>query len=183
MEFIEVQNKLRLIGIKFEDGLSEHEINKIEQLYTIEFPNDLKEFLTLGLPISEGFPNWRDFSQENVSKIVSQLEWPLEGILFDIESNSFWFDSWGDKPDSFVNQLATCKEKFIEVPKMIPIYSHRYIPSTPNESGNPVFSIYQTDIIYYGDNLSTYFEVEFFNRNLNTVSFKSIRKIQFWSEI
>jgi hypothetical protein len=44
---------------------------------------------------------------------------------------------------------------------MIPVYSHRYLPAEPCEAGNPVFSIYQTDIIHYGYDLADYFAREF----------------------
>lgn len=35
------------------------------------------------------------------------------------------------------------------------------IPDEPNEPGNPVYSVHQTDIIYYGSDLTDYFECEF----------------------
>jgi len=39
----------------------------------------------------------------------------------------------------------------------IPVYSHRYLPSEPKATGNPVLSVHQTDIIYYGNDLASYF--------------------------
>ena len=53
------------------------------------------------------------------------------------------------------------KKEYKTKPKLIPIYSSRYIPESPKETGNPVFSVYQTDIIYYGFDLLSYFENEF----------------------
>ncbi|WP_025721637.1 hypothetical protein [Paenibacillus sp. 1-18] len=34
-------------------------------------------------------------------------------------------------------------------------------PSSQPEAGNPVFSVYQTDIIVYGEGLQDYFKLEF----------------------
>ena len=49
----------------------------------------------------------------------------------------------------------------------------------PHESGNPIFSIVQSDIIYYGYNLEDYFEREFVDtRRPFSGPFKHIR---FWS--
>jgi hypothetical protein len=48
-----------------------------------------------------------------------------------------------------------------EAPKLIPIYSHRFIPEEPSEAGNPIFSVYQMDIIYYGFDLDDYLRHEF----------------------
>lgn len=65
---------------------------------------------------------------------------------------------------------------------MIPIYAHRYIPTTPLESGNPVFSIMQTDIIYYGTNLINYFCNEFnLDKKLYDQSQETPKYIKFWS--
>ncbi len=61
-----------------------------------------------------------------------------------------------------------------KVPKLIPIYSHRYIPSSLNEIGNPVYSVHQTDIIYYGKDLWDYFNIAFNEIKTN---------ILFWSEL
>jgi hypothetical protein len=49
------------------------------------------------------------------------------------------------------------------VPRLVPVFSHRYLPAEPHLSGNPVLSVYQTDIIYYGSNLKRYIAHEFGN--------------------
>jgi len=65
-------------------------------------------------------------------------------------------------------------------PKLIPLISHRYLPAEPCEAGNPVFSIYQSDIIYYGANLTEYFERELVDGNRSLTG--DIKHIRFWSE-
>jgi len=45
------------------------------------------------------------------------------------------------------------REVFNRAPKLIPLFGHRYIPEEPFESGNPVFSVYQTDVVHYGADL------------------------------
>lgn len=47
-------------------------------------------------------------------------------------------------------------EKIRSASKLIPIYSHRYLASI-EVNQNPVFSIFGTDVIYYGENLLSYF--------------------------
>ena len=46
-------------------------------------------------------------------------------------------------------------------PRLIPIYGHRMMPDEPQEPGNPVFSVHQTDIIHYGFDLADYLRHEF----------------------
>jgi hypothetical protein len=45
--------------------------------------------------------------------------------------------------------------------KLIPIYIHRMLPSEPHLAGNPVFSVYKTDVIYYEAGLRDYLIYEF----------------------
>lgn len=99
MDYIELINKLKGRGILFAQGLTETEIKEIQDFYKIQFPPDLKEFLSTALPISKEFINWRDKSKENVGLINDKLNWPLEGMLFDIEHNNFWLEEWGSKPE------------------------------------------------------------------------------------
>ena len=56
-------------GISLEPGLSDEEIQKVETIYGIEFPEQWLAVYQQLLPISEGFYNWRDFSAENIEHI------------------------------------------------------------------------------------------------------------------
>jgi hypothetical protein len=47
------------------------------------------------------------------------------------------------------------------VPRMIPVYSHRYLPAGRGTSGHPVLSVMKTDIVSYGADLETYIRHEF----------------------
>ncbi len=58
-------------------------------------------------------------------------------------------------------RIALAERHLRSCPTLIPIYSHRYIPEQPHTAGNPVFSVYQTDIIYYGSDLISYLVHEF----------------------
>lgn len=109
------------------------------------------------------------------------LDWPLEGIIFDIENNDFWLREWGDRPASSNERAEVASAAVSHAPKLIPLISHRYIPTEPSESGNPVFSIYQTDIIYYGANLTHYFENEF--GGWSALDESAYRHIRFWSDL
>jgi hypothetical protein len=71
-------------------------------------------------------------------------------------------------------------------PKLIPLIGHRYLPEEPRESGNPVFSIFYTDAIYYGANLEDYFEREYAWQSGSWPSWprpSQIKYIPFWSDL
>ncbi|MGR6998798.1 hypothetical protein ACU686_12825 [Yinghuangia aomiensis] len=49
-------------------------------------------------------------------------------------------------------------------PQLVPVYSHRYLPGAAGTWGHLVLSVYQTDIIYYGNDLADYIHREFTGR-------------------
>ncbi|HAA12549.1 MAG TPA: hypothetical protein DCE41_12975 [Cytophagales bacterium] len=179
-------SKLNRKGIAFEPGLTDREIEGIRQVFGVTFPIDLKEFLQTGLPVSERFVPWRAALNNEADAVVvkERLRRPLEGLYFSIEHNHFWWEAWGEKPATLEDQKARLAEVFPQYPVLIPIYSHRYIPSSPDLTKNPVFSVVGTDIIYYGNDLVSYFEHEFgFTIPWRYGEEPPVRHIPFWSEI
>jgi len=172
-------------GVHFDSGLTDDELLQVESKFNFNFPPDLMLFLQTALPTSDGFVNWRLGlkSTGEADKIVSRLDWPLEGMLFDLQTNNFWVDSWGTMPDNYHDKVEVAKRHYQAYPKLIPIYSHRYIPSRPNENDNPVFSVHQMDIVYYGYDLATYFANEFSFALTNEFELldKPKKEIEFWS--
>ena len=149
---------LESAGVLFEPGLSIKEIHQIEDRFQLLFPLDYRDFIMYALPVSEGFVSWRSADE---SEILKMLSWPSEGICFDIEFNRFWIEEWGPRPEQLKDAISIARKFIDKAPLLIPILAHRYIPAEPNESGNPVFSVYQTDIIYFGRDFNEYLENEF----------------------
>ena len=178
---------LKKKNIHFENGLTGNEVLQIETKFGFQFPPDLKLFLQTALPVSERFVNWRLglISTDEAENIISRLNWPWDGIVFDLQNNNFWDDSLGPQPGNIEDKIAIAKKHYEKFPRLIPIYSHRYISSLPNKPGNPVFSIYQTDIIYYGHDLAAYFANEFHFTPSGGFEMpdESVRKIEFWSNL
>jgi len=182
MTFADAPKVLAASGVQFAPGLTDGEFLRIEQQFGCRFPPDLREFLAIGLPVSRGWVDWRNADE---AAIRQRLDWPLEGICFDIEDNGFWLDGWGKKPTSLQEAFEVARLAVAAAPVLIPICSHRYIPASPPESGNPVFSVHQTDIIYYGADLMDYVQNEFsyyFGRAAYAIT-KTPRQIGFWSQL
>jgi len=181
MDFSTVKDKLQEAGVRCERGLTEAEVRLAEDLFSFRFPPDLKALLMFVLPTGRGWPNWRDVEDPEIAR---RLIWPYEGMCFDIENNVFWPNSWGTKPASLTEAFEIAKQKIEAAPKLIPVFSHRYLPDRPSLEGNPVFSVYQMDIIYYGSNLWNYFQNEFPNyfRTARYHISEPLRPIEFWSD-
>lgn len=176
------KNKLEQAGVGFSPGLTEAEVQIAEESYRLRFPPDLKAFLMFALPTGKDWPNWKEIESPVLWLMLNS---PYEGICFDIELNGFWPQKWGVKPSSLVDAFALAKQKLDEAPRLIPIWGHRYLPDRPAIEGNPVLSVHQTDIIYYGSDLWNYFQNEF-DYHFDTPNNRSdapIRRVEFWSAI
>ncbi len=173
--------KLKAKGVVFEPGLKDKDLKEIEYRYNIHFPEELKRLFTYALPISEGFYNWRDFSPENVGLINFAIETPYLGIKGNIEE-ILWNNQWGREPENMIVRNDIILSKMQNAPKLIPLYKHRYL-SGLYDYDNPVFSICDADIIYYGRNLAEYFDREFSNKIYSVIPYDEVKFVDFWSDL
>ena len=160
--------KLKKAGVKFDKGLTKQEIIKIETLCNFKFPQEIKEFLLCGLPVSEGFYNYRDFSEQNILEINNFQKRIDESFLFDIEKNNL-LEEFREKFKECKNDKDLQNKLFNylhESPKLIPFYAHRYFFSGLDNM--PIVSFWQpSDSIFYGSNFENYLTNEFINKTCN----------------
>jgi hypothetical protein len=177
---ISIQPTGRTIGQPMRDewvkGYTQAQLDDAQARYKLRFPPDLIAMYLDRRPAG----GW-DWTRDH-RKIREMLAWPLEGLWLDVQSNFLWWPEWGQKPKDSKEQYAVLRAVVERAPKLIPIYSHRYIPEEPHESGNPVFSVYQSDIVYYGSDLADYFDHEL-NRNSNRDPMTNVKHIRFWSDM
>jgi hypothetical protein len=136
-------------------GLSVDEVMRIESSFGFTFADDHREFLTTGLPVGEGWPDWRAEGHRNLDK---RLRLPADGILFAVEWKQFWDDRWGKRPTRMKDVLRSAAYQLARAPRMVPVHSHCYLPAGPDSSGHPVLSIYQADIRVVAANLLEYID-------------------------
>ncbi len=163
-------------------GMTEEERGKVEEIYGFKFPQALADFYSCGVPCLSSvipFPLWKDFNENNICAIKKMIEDPIDWLKEDVKGG-FWLESWGKRPENEEEALAVFSRVVAKAPKLIPIYSHRYVPVIEGIDDPPVISTVGIDMIIYGGNLSEYLQKEFFGGKLSTVSAVSI---PFWSEI
>ncbi|MCP2273929.1 hypothetical protein [Actinokineospora diospyrosa] len=141
-------------GVSLRPGLTEAELAATEELFGFEFADDHRAMLGEVLPVGGGWPDWR---LGDIDPVRRQVDWPVDGVLFDVSENEFWHRDWGPRPPEVHAAVEVARTHLATVPRMIPIVSHRCLPGGRGTSGYPVLSMYQTDIIYYGDNLLSFF--------------------------
>ena len=155
-------------------GLSDSEIDSIENKYKIKFSPEHKEFLKILHSIDRKeiieytetfeedaqtktdflpfFYNWLNDNDE----IQDRLNWPHRTIFEDVVgANKVWLESWGKtRPKSDVEKESVFSKWFNRAPKVIPITGHRFVVNDVMDS--PVLSIYGSDIVVYGWNMRHY---------------------------
>jgi hypothetical protein len=172
-ELIELLDRANVV---FVDGLTDAEVSEIEAKYGFHFPPDLRSLLQTALPTGFGFLNWRS---DDESRIRERLEWSLHGILFDVEQNDFWLPEWGPRPAQIEDAKKIVEWQVSNAPRLIPVNYHRMMPDRPISAGNPVLSVHQTDIIYYGFDLDDYLRHEFHLPGRKPWP-STVRDIEFW---
>lgn len=172
---------LKKNNIKFEDGLTSDEVLQIEKCYNIIFPMSLRTFLMTALPVSKEFYNWRNKDKENIEKIKNMLNQPIQ-YIYDMPEDIYWCEDWGEEPENEEDFKFKVKKRLKKAPKLIPIYSHRYMPMFDNENP-PIISVHGADVIYYGEDLQDFFKIEFGEKDQNTMEFEKINTIPFWTDI
>jgi hypothetical protein len=155
---------------RIEAGLTDEEFGRIEHEFGFEFADDHRAFLAAGLPVNVPFVEqpgvstwrepWPDWRSGDHDALRSQLDGPVEGVLFDVE-HGFWTRVWGRRPDAPDEALAIARAALADVPVLVPVFGHRFLPSGRGTFGHPVLSVHQTDIIYYGLDLADWVSQEF----------------------
>ncbi|CAM1364755.1 hypothetical protein [Tenacibaculum xiamenense] len=152
-------------------GMTDEEIERTEETYNIRFTDSHKLFLKILHTIdkkqivseydSKGnekqiekslFFNWNT-DQEKIEKY---LKWPSNILLKGVLNDTIWLDSWGEKPISDTEKEVAFFKWFEELPKLVPLNSHRFAISQPISSENPILSIQGLNTIVYGRNMRHY---------------------------
>lgn len=189
-----VINYLYSSNIPVDAALSEPEFSALESAFNFSFPPDLRSILQEGLPVGPGFPNWRSSSEQQLD-ILTHL--PLLGICKQVSKNTFWIDSWGERPDDSDRAVRLAKGFLKNAPVLVPVYRNFYIPSTPCVAGNPVFYVHGGDVRIWSFDLAGFFQrVEFGmsggeevlrgNSNLFPApawAATEAREVEFWTEL
>ena len=159
-------------------GLTDAEFDAVEAEFAFRFADDHRAFLAAGLPVGRGWPDWRDGDRDALRE---RLAMPVEGVLFDVLQNDFWYHGWGPRPADDDAAVTLARAGLVTAPRMVPVYQHRFLPAGRGTSGHPVLSIYRTDVACYGADLTDYLHREF---GLGAASDRPCRPtVTFWSRL
>lgn len=179
--------RLRELGIETSVGLCEAELDAIEDRFGFGFAPEHRAFLSAGLPLGRGWPDWRHGDQADLQ---FRLDGPVDGVLFDVAMNEFWATDWGPRPDDPELRDTRARNRLAQVPRLIPVFGHRFLPASATARLDrsaaagpppaPVLSVVQTDVAYYGADLLDYVEREFGGREGPVIT---PAPVAFWSDL
>lgn len=164
-------------GVRLDRGLSDGEVSRVQDRLGFTFGPEHREFLQSAVPVGDSWPDWRNDPDD---ELRDRLDWPTRGVIFDVHNNDFWPVSWGDRPLGRDDREREARGHLARVPRLVPLYAHRCLTSDPKFRPSPVFSVFQTDVVFYGDNLLDYVANEFGVPPLHP----SVRThVPFWSDL
>ncbi|HEX2903882.1 MAG TPA: hypothetical protein VHO01_10555 [Jatrophihabitans sp.] len=142
-------------GFSLDPGLAGDELTAVQASYGFTFCPEHAALLRLTLPVGAGWPDWR----HGGAALQAQLSAPVDGVLFDVAHNGFWWPGWGPHPGADAAHVA--RAALERAPRLVPLYGHRYLPAAPAPDPAPVLSVVQTDVVGYGRDLLDYLNREF----------------------
>ncbi|CAK9224942.1 unnamed protein product, partial [Sphagnum troendelagicum] len=150
---------LKRAQVPIAEGLSDGEFDRIEATFALTFPPDLKGILQEGLPVGAAFPNWRT---GNFEQLRTRIDLPCAGLLHEVALGRFWWKTWGRRPAETQHAVQIASAALRAAPILIPMCGHCYIPCSPNQAGNPIFFVYQKEVVYCGYDVADFFDRELF---------------------
>lgn len=164
-------------------GLSNAALGELEDVVEHRLPFEVGLLLVMGVPASDGWHQWE-------APATDWASWQarlVDGLRFDVEHNQLWMPSWGQRPETVAAQLDAATSHFEQhAPPLFPIFRHRAMPLTAavgelSSDGNPVLSVYGTDVVSYGDDLAAWMHREF---DVPLPMWPAERRVfPFWSEL
>jgi len=148
---------LQAHDVPLDPGLQPEELDEVEDRYGFVFSPDHRRLLARVQPAGD---RWLHWTRDSEDSIRSRLDWPRDGVLFDVEHDVFWPVGWGVRPSNAAARRAIVTERVGQWPTLVPLFAHRYMPAAPAGPGAPVFSVWQTDVIFYGADLLDYLRHE-----------------------
>ncbi|TCN58727.1 hypothetical protein EV142_103166 [Flavobacterium circumlabens] len=144
------------VNYKFYDGLNSDEIDNLEKLFDFKFPKLYRQMLS----------SFRNFYRETISIDLKGNEEIIKICrLYDYPSDLKEVRWLVNQIYQYIGEIkSVIKENGFddsEIEGFIPIYSHRVLVVFKNKALSPVISIYDNDIIIYGNDLKDYLINEF----------------------
>jgi hypothetical protein len=178
----EVVERLADAGVRLDRGLTEADVKRIEQKFGFSFGPEHRSLLRTALPLGDTWLNWRHATP---AKIRDRLRAPLDTVIADVLAHGFWPVSWGERPGDAAAAESTARERLAQVPVLVPLYGHCYLPAAPAPAQSPVFAVQASGVSVHGADLLQFVDVEFgpVPSGSPASSPAAAPRLEFWSDL
>ncbi len=144
-----------------EPGLSESELQAVEDRYGFTFAREHRLMLSIALPLDAVpesprpvWPNWRQPDQY----LDQQVAWPVQGVLGAVARGSLWLDDWPPKPSSTKDAVDIARIMLERAPRLVPVHAYMYLPDGDWAVRGPLVSVYESDVFIFNEELLDWLE-------------------------
>lgn len=156
---VEAARRLAAVpGVEIARGLRPEEFDGIEQQWGFRFAADHRAFLAGGLPVGQGWPDWR---APDPLALRDALNWPVDGLLFDVEHNGWWYRAWPARPEATADALEVAYGLLRRAPQLVPLHGTYYVPDASEGAGHPVLDVFRSAVRPLGADLVDWVERSF----------------------
>lgn len=106
-----LRDALAACGADLRPGLSDAEFDRVESEFDFRFAPDHRRLLSVALPVGDAWPDWRGGDR---LELRERLDWPVRGILFDVQRNRFWHPEWEARPAETAEALSVARERLVK---------------------------------------------------------------------
>ena len=158
---------------KWNDGLTDNQIDDFEENLKIKFPIGLRNFYKTMNGLDK--PGINVYGNDGTEHTFSPVYYSYPNDIEEIAEKIKWILE--------SNDLTNDKLVTDNIPKIFPVTGHRFIILDDN---NQILSMYGDDIVYWAENVSKLIANEIFDNIYNVDDFESnpanAKSIKFWME-
>jgi len=158
---------------KWNNGLTDNQINDFEANLKIKFSRGLKNFYRTMNGLNK--PGINVYGNDGTKHTFSPVYYSYPNDIEVIKEKTKWV--------LYSNNLTNDNLNTYNIPKIFPVTGHRFIILDDN---NQILSMYGDDIIYWADNISKLIATDIFENIYNIYDFESnpanAKNIKYWLE-
>ncbi|OLP02502.1 hypothetical protein BVU76_09930 [Mycolicibacterium porcinum] len=115
---------------RIEPGLTEVELDALESRFSLRLTPDHRDFLSAGLPVGSGWPDWRNADEVTLRMHIGR---PVRELLHAVREGRLWHVDWGHNPGGDA-ALKLASVKLAAHPRVVPVYGVAFLRQGPDSA-------------------------------------------------
>lgn len=129
-------------------GLTDHEFRGVEERFTLHFSDQHRAFLSTGLPVGLGWPDWRGGDE---MALRLQIGRPLRDVVAAARCGTQWGQGWGPRPSGGAAAGYEANDRVRDT-RCIPLYGALFLV-VGDDHPDVVWQVDDAGVRAYADDL------------------------------